>query len=354
MKKFYLSAIVLMMAFVFVSCNNDDDDNPAVDKRLLGTWYTNTCELWEYKKDVLVNHWKDLDNGINRRIYKIINGEETGEYEDCINNEQWWSEITINSNGVITGNNYVNELFSGTLVTSDGVMTVTDSSNGEVYQLLYKINDGILTLNIINNKTIAEKFPYKPNILTMNLDKMTEISNDSSLNESKENQNLIKKITSISQIPEDETKYIPLSITPNNDNKKIKKNVVKIQNSLNESNHKIYPVKFEVKRIDNKKENAHLNISLVVNEKSTYKEESDLKVENDFFYEWIWKFDNNDWKNVDINSENFMMEIIYKDTKNTKIFNHQIESIKLGNPIDFSFENIIKLTLTPMDEIINC
>ena len=27
--------------------------------------------------------------------------------------------------------------------------------------------------------------------------------------------------------------------------------MVKIQNSLNESNHKIYPVKFEVKRIDN-------------------------------------------------------------------------------------------------------
>ena len=224
----------------------------------------------------------------------------------------------------------------------------------DVSSIEYKINDGILTLNIINNKTIAEKFPYKPNILTMNLDKMTEISNDSSLNESTENQKLIKNITSISQIPEDETKYIPLSITPNNDNKEIKKNVVKIQNSLNESNHKIYPVKFEVKRIDNKKENAHLNISLVVNEKSTFKEESDLKVENDFFYEWIWKFDNNDWKNVDINSENFMMEIIYKDTKNTRIFNHQIESIKLGNPIDFSFENIIKLTLTPMDEIINC
>jgi hypothetical protein len=224
----------------------------------------------------------------------------------------------------------------------------------DVSSIEYKINDGILTLNIINNKTIAEKFPYKPNILTMNLDKMTEISNDSSLNESTENQKLIKNITSISQIPQDETKYIPLSITPNNDNKEIKKNVVKIKNSLNESNHKIYPVKFEVKRIDNKKENAHLNISLVVNEKSTFKEESDLKVENDFFYEWIWKFDNNDWKNVDINSENFMMEIIYKDTKNTKIFNHQIESIKLGNPIDFSFENIIKLTLTPMDEIINC
>ena len=74
MKKFFHLAIVLVIASVFVACNNDDEDNSAVDKRLLGTWYTNTCELWEYKKDVLVTHWKDLDNGITRRLYKIING----------------------------------------------------------------------------------------------------------------------------------------------------------------------------------------------------------------------------------------------------------------------------------------
>ena len=127
--------------------------------------------------------------------------------------------------------------------------------------------------------------------------------------------------------------------------------MVKIQNSLNESNHKIYPVKFEVKRIDNKKENAHLNISLVVNEKSTYKEESDLKVENDFFYEWIWKFDNNDWKNVDINSENFLMTIIFTDSGHRETFNSQIEMIKLGKIIGFKYKNLLQFTLTPMKEI---
>ena len=35
----------------------------------------------------------------------------------------------------------------------------------------YKINNGILTVNIINNKTIAKNFPYKPNTLAMNIDK---------------------------------------------------------------------------------------------------------------------------------------------------------------------------------------
>ena len=119
---------------------------------------------------------------------------------------------------------------------------------------------------------------------------------------------------------------------------------------LIESNHKIYPVKFEVKRIDNKKENAHLNISLVVNEKSTFKEESDLKVENDFFYEWIWKFDNNDWKNVDINSENFLMTIIFTDSGHRETFNSQIEMIKLGKIIGFKYKNLLQFTITPMKE----
>ena len=156
MKKFYLIAIVLVIASVFVACNNDDEDNSAVDKRLVGTWYSNTSEVWEYKNDVLVAHWKDLDEGNYCRIYKIIKGEETGEYEDCINYEQWWDEITINSNGVITGNNHINELFSGTLVTSDGVMTVTDSSNGDVFRVLYKINDGILTITSDQRKDYDE------------------------------------------------------------------------------------------------------------------------------------------------------------------------------------------------------
>ena len=144
MKKFYLSAIVLMMAFVFVSCNNDDDDNPTVDKRLVGTWYSTTVELWEYKKDVLVSHWKYIDEGKSTRIYEIKNGKDTGEYHDQLNYEVWWDELTFHSNGVVTVNGSYGESYSSTFVTSDGVIKNTDSSNGEVFQIPYEIKDGIL------------------------------------------------------------------------------------------------------------------------------------------------------------------------------------------------------------------
>ena len=143
MKKFYLSAIVLMMAFVFVSCNNDDDDNPTVDKRLVGTWYSTTSEVWEYKNDVLVTHWKYIDDGKSMRVYEIENGKDTGEYHDYINHEVWWDEVTFNSNGVVTVNNSHGESYGGTFVTSDGRITITDS-DGTVYQTQYEIKEGIL------------------------------------------------------------------------------------------------------------------------------------------------------------------------------------------------------------------
>lgn len=157
MKKFYLSAIVLMMAFVFVSCNNDDDDNPTVDKRLVGTWYSTTTEMWEYKNDVLVTHWKDLDDGKYRRIYEVKNGKETGEYEDIMNYEEWWDEVTFNSNGVVTVNNSHGEPYGGTFVTSDGVMTITDSSNGKVYHIPYEIKDGILIFTADQRKVYSDQ-----------------------------------------------------------------------------------------------------------------------------------------------------------------------------------------------------
>ena len=143
MKKFYLLAIVLMMTLAFVSCNNDDDDNPAVDKRLFGTWYSTTYETWQYKKDVLVTHWKYIDDGKSIRIYEIENGKETGEYRDRLNNDVWWDEVTFHSNGVFTANNS-DEPYNGTFVASGGVMTITDSSNGKIYQIPYEIRDGIL------------------------------------------------------------------------------------------------------------------------------------------------------------------------------------------------------------------
>ena len=170
---------------------------------------------------------------------------------------------------------------------------------------------------------------------SFNIDQYNEISEDSRLEEHIENPITDNKI------------FISQYVKKNVDNPS---NI----NYLKDSSYKEYPVKFHVKRADHQKVNAHLDISLLVDEGIIYKHESHLNIENNLSDEWVWNFNNNDWKNVDINSENFMMEIIYKDKKNTKIFNHQFESIKLGNPIDFSFENIIKLTLTPMDGIINC
>lgn len=157
MKKYYLSSIVLMMVLAFVSCNNDDDDNPAVDKRLVGTWYSTTSEVWEYKNDVLVTHCKYIDDGKSMRVYEIIDGKDTGEYHDYINHEVWWDEVTFNSNGVVTVNNSSEEPYGGTFVTSDGVMTITDSSNGKVYHIPYEIKDGILIFTADQRKVYRDQ-----------------------------------------------------------------------------------------------------------------------------------------------------------------------------------------------------
>jgi serine/threonine protein kinase len=58
--------------------------------------------------------------------------------------------------------------------------------NADISNIEYKINNGILTVNIINNKTIAKNFPYKPNTLAMNIDKYIETHVDSHLDEHSE------------------------------------------------------------------------------------------------------------------------------------------------------------------------
>ena len=60
-------------------------------------------------------------------------------------------------------------------------------------QFSYKITDGILTVNIFNNKTIGHYFPYKPesiNNLTMNItkisDSISDLSKSNQIRESEE------------------------------------------------------------------------------------------------------------------------------------------------------------------------
>ncbi|MBR3726130.1 MAG: hypothetical protein IKN21_00790, partial [Prevotella sp.] len=113
------------------------------------------CKI--YKNDVLVTHWKDIDDGKSMRVYEIIDGKDTGEYHDYINHEVWWDEVTFNSNGVVTINNSSLEPYGGTFVTSDGVMTITDSSNGKVYQIPYEIKDGILIFTADQRKVYRDQ-----------------------------------------------------------------------------------------------------------------------------------------------------------------------------------------------------
>ena len=121
-----------------------------------------------------------------------------------------------------------------------------------------------------------------------------------------------------------------------------------------DSRYKEYPVKFNVKRKDNNRENTCLNISLLVNEGKIYNHKSNLTSENNFSDEWSWNFDNNDWKNVDINSENFMMSIDFNDGHHKKKFNYQVEKIKLGKTINFDYRGLLHFALIPMNEKLKC
>ena len=222
--------------------------------------------------------------------------------------------------------------------------------NADISNIEYKINNGILTVNIINNKTIAKKFPYKPNTLAMNIDKYIETHVDSHLDEHSE----IPKKNNIKISKPNELKKntnLPFfSFDQKNAGVSFKNILNTGKNPLKDSRYKVYPVKFHVKRKDNNRENTCLNISLLVNEGKIYNHESNLTPENNFSDEWSWNFDNNDWKNVDINSENFMMSIDFNDGHHKKKFNYQVEKIKLGKTIDFDYRDLLHFTLIPMNE----
>ena len=115
---------------------------------------------------------------------------------------------------------------------------------------------------------------------------------------------------------------------------------------------KEYEIKFQVSRIDNKKENLNLYIKFLVNEKSTLEQIVNLKMENDFQEEWIWKFTSNDWINIDNNNENFVMKIDINKI-GMKLITANVEKIKLGKPISFLAPNYIKFELTPIIKEIN-
>ena len=177
----------------------------------------------------------------------------------------------------------------------------------DISRIEKKVDKGILTINIFNNNTIQGLFPFKPGklctSLDMNLDKIIEEKEDIELKPKEEKEN-----------------------------------------------NKEYKVKFEVQRIDNLKENTNFNLYFLVKENHIMQHFVNLKKENNLYDEWIWNIDDNDFRNIDNNNENFIitMDLNYQNKINKVIYNAEV--IKLGKPIFFTAKNFIKFTLTPLKE----
>ena len=274
-----------------------------------------------------------------------------------------------------------------------------DFEKADVSDIEYKINEGFLTINIFNNNTIKKMFPYKPNnifnSLTLNMFQLTKKNNHSKKDISTQNdknklinigkndqvpikeeedkknptnKNIDNFIDSLNDIPE--TTSIKLANDKKDDEKIILQPNLKRGNTQEyftnndeltplpinsyksgeiKSKTAEYKVQFQVKRIDNRNEDINLTILLLVNQKKILKKEVNLSKANGFLEKWIWNFNSNDWKNIDINNENFIMKIQLDKSKHSS---YNVEDITLGNTISFVPEicKYINFTLAPINQ----
>ena len=274
-----------------------------------------------------------------------------------------------------------------------------DFEKADVSDIEYKINEGFLTINIFNNNTIKKMFPYKPNnifnSLTLNMFQLSKKNNHSKKDISTQNdknklinigkndqvpikeeedkknptnKNIDNFIDSLNDIPE--TTSIKLANDKKDDEKIILQPNLKRGNTQEyftnndeltplpinsyksgeiKSKTAEYKVQFQVKRIDNRNEDINLTILLLVNQKKILKKEVNLSKANGFLEKWIWNFNSNDWKNIDINNENFIMKIQLDKSKHSS---YNVEDITLGNTISFVPEicNYINFTLAPINQ----
>ena len=106
-----------------------------------------------------------------------------------------------------------------------------------------------------------------------------------------------------------------------------------------------FEIKFKFKKEDYIQEDINLKISFIVNEKKTLYKEVKLAMENNFSDEWTCLLDYNEWKNIDSNSDNF---ILVMDTDN--IFDKyskssikvDIRKIKTGKKLSLNLSVLTK------------
>lgn len=105
-----------------------------------------------------------------------------------------------------------------------------------------------------------------------------------------------------------------------------------------------YKLLFTIKKIENKEENINLYINFIVNENKEIRKNFELKGENNFKENWEITLNVNDWKNIDINSDNFILNIdTDKDNFNQNYpFIVDIRKAKKGKGVTFNLPHITK------------
>ena len=103
-----------------------------------------------------------------------------------------------------------------------------------------------------------------------------------------------------------------------------------------------FKINFQAKKEDNLKDNINLKISFKINETKTLYKEVKLTMDNNYNDEWTFTLNSSEWKNIDNNSENFILIMetdCFFDNYSKSSIKFDIRKAKTGKKI------ILKLSL---------
>ena len=118
-----------------------------------------------------------------------------------------------------------------------------------------------------------------------------------------------------------------------------------------------FNLKIQVNKIDNKNENINFVVYLKINEIKKYSKEIKFINQGNCYDEWIWTLNFNEWKNVDNNSDPFIIGVeTYNNYSNrnnlysniSKIINGQMYSINVNIPTQSNNTITINLLIIPI------
>ena len=135
---------------------------------------------------------------------------------------------------------------------------------------------------------------------------------------------------------------------------KCKSQIIKIPQTIDNN----YHIKFIIKRKDNLSDNFDFTTTLVVNPITILKKNVVLKPGLNSTIEWIWDFNETDWKNVNNNNENFNLYFNFKQQFSQKLnqLKINITQTKLGKQLSYNISQpvskeqkyIANITLIPI------